>query len=167
MTELLDKISSYNLFNYLLPGILFAVIASKFTHYSFLGYEIVVALFLYYFIGLVVSRFGSLVIEPLLRWTGFVKYVEDYGTFVDASKTDPKVELLSEVNNTYRTLISLFVLLLLLKLYEKAAAHWPLLERFHLLVLVVILGATFVFAYKKQTEYVKKRIKANEHRQIV
>jgi hypothetical protein len=47
MLELLDEISSYNLFNYLLPGVLFAVMASKMTHYSFLGYDIVVAAFLY------------------------------------------------------------------------------------------------------------------------
>jgi hypothetical protein len=160
MTELLDKISSYNLFNYLLPGVLFAVIASKLTHYSFLGYEVVAAAFLYYFIGLVVSRFGSLVIEPLLKFTGFVKFAE-YKNFVAASKKDPKIELLSEVNNTYRTLCALFVLLLLLKLYEQLGVRWPFLERFYVIVLIVLLLVTFAFAYRKQTEYVKKRIKAS------
>jgi hypothetical protein len=89
MADLIDKISSYNLFNYLLPGVLFSVIASKLTHYTFLGYEIVVAAFLYYFIGLVVSRFGSLVIEPFFEFTGFVKFA-DYRTFIAASKQDPR-----------------------------------------------------------------------------
>jgi len=161
VAELLDKISSYNLFNYLLPGVLFAVIASKLTHYSFLGYEIAIAAFLYYFIGLVVSRFGSLVIEPVLRHTGFLKFA-DYKSFVAASKKDPKIELLSEVNNTYRTLCSLFVLLLFLKLYERSALRWPVLDRLGVGVLVLLLLLMFAFAYRKQTEYVKKRIKASE-----
>jgi hypothetical protein len=160
MLELLNKISSYNLFNYLLPGVLFAVIASKLTHYSFLGFDVLVAAFLYYFIGLVVSRFGSLVVGPVLRFTGFIKFA-DYKSFVAASKKDPKVELFSEVNNTYRTLCSLFLLLLLLKLYEKLSVHWPLLERFHVIILVLLLFITFAFAYRKQTEFVKKRIKVS------
>jgi hypothetical protein len=124
--------------NYLLPGVLFAVIASKWTHYSFLGYEVVVAAFLYYFIGLVVSRVGSLIIEPLFRRTGFVKSA-DYRKFVAACKLDPKIELLSEANNTYRTLCSLLVSLLILKLFETLVAHWPPLDRFRVLVLVVFL----------------------------
>jgi hypothetical protein len=161
MTELFDKISSYNLFNYLLPGVLFAVVASKLTHYSFLGYEVVVAAFLYYFIGLVVSRFGSLVVEPLFRFTGFVKFY-DYKSFIAACKKDPKIELLSEVNNMFRTLCSLFVLLVLLKLYEQLGVRWPLLERFHVIALIVLLFVTFAFSYRKQTEYVNKRIRASD-----
>lgn len=161
MAELLDKISSYNLFNYLLPGVLFAVFASKLTHYSFLGYDLVVAAFLYYFAGLVISRFGSLVVEPLFKRFGLVKYA-DYKTFVAACKTEPKLELLSEVNNTYRTLISLFVLLLCLKLYERVASYWAFLEKYHVIVLISLLAITFSFAYRKQTEYVKKRVKASE-----
>ena len=161
MADLLDKISSYNLFNYLLPGVLFAVIASKLTHYSFLGYEIVIAAFLYYFIGLVVSRFGSLVVEPLFKRTGFVKFA-DYKAFVTASKKDPRIELLSEANNTFRTLCALFVLLILLKLYERLSVRWPFLERFHVIILIILLFFTFAFAYRKQTEFVKKRMKANE-----
>ena len=67
LKELLSKLSSYNLFNYLLPGVIFVAVASKVTRYSFIQEDIVMGLFLYYFIGLVVSRFGSIVIEPILR----------------------------------------------------------------------------------------------------
>ena len=71
MKEILDKLSSYNLFNYLLPGVLFVVIASKVTRYGFIQDDIVIGVFLYYFIGMVISRFGSLVIEPLLNVSRF------------------------------------------------------------------------------------------------
>ncbi len=116
MKDLLSKLSSYNLFNYLLPGIIFVVLAKDLCNYSFIQQDIVIGVFLYYFIGLVISRFGSLVIEPLLRHVSFLKFA-DYKDFVAASKIDEKIELFSEVNNTYRTLCSLFILLGLLKIY--------------------------------------------------
>ena len=75
-------------------------------------------MFLYYFLGLVVSRFGSLVIGPLLKSFSFIKFA-DYRAFIDASKKDTQIEVLSEANNSYRTLCALFSLLLLLKLYAK------------------------------------------------
>jgi len=104
MKDILSKLSSYNLFNYLFPGILFVIVASKVTHYSLIQQDVVIGVFLYYFIGLVVSRFGSLVIEPILRKTSFLRFA-DYEDFVAALKKDEKLELLSEVNNTYRTLV--------------------------------------------------------------
>ena len=161
MKDLLSKISSYNLFNYLFPGIIFVILASEFTHYSFIHKDIVIGLFLYYFIGLVVSRFGSLVIEPLLKYLSFLQFSE-YKDFVAASKKDEKIELLSEVNNTYRTICSLFILLFLLKLYEKIEGIYPDLKEWNIIILVVLLLAMFLFSYRKQTSYITKRIEVNE-----
>jgi hypothetical protein len=158
--ELLSKLSSYNLFNYLLPGVVFVVAANKFTRYSFIQQDIIIGLFLYYFIGLAISRFGSIVIEPILRGVSFLKFA-DYKDFVAASKNDQKIELLSEVNNTYRTLSSLLVLLLLLKGYEKIEDEFAFLKDYGGIIVLGLLLVMFLFAYRKQTLYVVKRIKAN------
>ena len=160
MKELLSKLSSYNLFNYLLPGVIFVATASKFTRYSFIQEDIVIGLFLYYFIGLVISRFGSVVIEPILRGVSFLKFA-DYNDFIVASKKDEKIEVLSEANNTYRTLCSLFVLLLLLKVYERMEDRFVFLKDYGAMVVVALLLVMFLFAYRKQTLYIVKRIKAN------
>jgi hypothetical protein len=160
MKELLDKISSYNVFNYLLPGIIFAVLASNITHYTIVQRDLLTAPFLYYFVGLVMSRFGSLLLEPLLKCLSFVKFAP-YCDFVTASKRDDKLDLLSEVNNTYRTLCSLFILLLLLKLYTKLECALPPLKEWHATLLTVLLLVVFLFSYRKQTSYITKRIKAN------
>lgn len=160
MKELLDKISSYNLFNFLLPGVVFVALSSAFTGYSFVHDNLLIAAFLYYFVGLVISRFGSLVIEPALKRLGFLKFA-DHKEFIAASKQDEKIEVLSEVNNTYRTLCSMFVLLLLLKLYGRLAALLPELQEWNALILVAVLLLMFVFSYRKQTDYITQRIKAN------
>ena len=160
MKDLLDKISSYNLFNYLFPGILFAVISSKITSYPFLFDNLIIGAFIYYFIGLTISRFGSLVIEPLLRKTHFLKFA-DYNKFILASKKDDKIELLSEGNNTYRTLCSMLVLLLLLKLYEFIELVFPILKLWDTYILIVLLLILFLFSYRKQTNYITKRINSS------
>lgn len=160
LKELLSKLSSYNLFNYLLPGVIFVAAASKVTRYSFIQGDVVIGLFLYYFIGLVISRFGSIVIEPILRGVSFLKFA-DYNDFVAASKKDEKIEVLSEANNTYRTLCSLFILLLLLKGYERIEDRFVFLKDYGGMIVVALLLVMFLFAYRKQTLYIIKRIKAN------
>jgi len=161
MRELLDKLSSYNIFNYLLPGIVFVVFAGKLTHYSLVQPDIVLGAFLYYFIGLVISRIGSLVIEPVLKKISFVKFAE-YKDFVASAKSDPKLEILSESNNSYRTLSAMFLLLIALRIYEKVSGYFPRLVIWDAAVVVVLLFFMFLFAYRKQTRYITQRIGANQ-----
>ncbi len=82
MKELLDKLSSYNLFNYLLPGTVFVAAAQRISAHTFKDENIVVELFLYYFIGMVISRIGSLTIEPALKILKFIEFAE----YKDSSK---------------------------------------------------------------------------------
>jgi hypothetical protein len=159
MKDLLDKLSSYNLFNYLLPGILFAVLSKRFTHFSVIQDSLVLGVFIYYFIGLVISRVGSLVIEPVLKKISFLKFAE-YGDFVAASKSDAKIELLSETNNMYRTLLSMLVSLLLLKGYEVMAMKYQIPDEVGGGTLTLLLLIMFLFSYRKQTDYVRKRVGA-------
>lgn len=159
MNSLLEKLSSYNIFNYLLPGIIFVVVAKEFTHYSLIQQDIVVGIFLYYFVGLVISRFGSIIIEPFLRRVSYLNFA-DYKEFVAASQKDSKLDLLSEANNTYRTFCSLFALLFLLKLYDQIESRFPALKDWSLTIVVFALLVMFLFSYRKQTQYITKRIKA-------
>ncbi len=161
MKELLDKLSSYNIFNYLLPGVLFSVLASKMTELELIQKDIVVGVFIYYFVGLIISRFGSLIIEPLLKKIKFLKFA-DYKDFVQASAKDGKIEILSEANNMYRTFIATFLLLGLMKLYFLLAAKWYFLTDWSDWILVILIIGMFLFSYRKQTNYITKRINSQK-----
>ncbi|MGV8713058.1 MAG: hypothetical protein ACWA6R_10975 [Nitrosomonas sp.] len=160
MKELLDKLSSYNVFNYLLPGILFAAFVDRLTSLQILQKDILVGVFIYYFLGSVVSRIGSLFIEPILRKMGIVKFAS-YDDFVRVSKADPKLDVLSEANNMYRTLCSLMVCVGAIFLYDKASVIWPDLHTVAPAVLIICLFFLFIFSYRKQTAYITQRIKAS------
>jgi H+/gluconate symporter-like permease len=159
MKEIIDKISSYNLFNYLFPGIIFVIILPEITKYDLVQENNILGAFLYYFIGLVISRFGSLIIGKILqsKKLKFIKFA-DYSEFIFASDKDKKIELFSEINNMYRTLISLFCLLLFSILYQKVSDWLNISESLSYILLIISLIVLFVFSYRKQTSFITKRV---------
>lgn len=112
--------------------------------------DVILGMFLYYFFGLVLSRIGSILIEPVLRCTKIVQF-SDYARFVRASKLDDKIELLSEVNNMHRTIIAMLVVLLVISVCNRSATCSLTAG----LLGIVIL---FILSYRKQTSFVVKRI---------
>ena len=158
MKQFLDRISSYNIFNYLLPGAIFAGLGEKLTSYSFIQENILIGLFFYYFIGLVISRIGSLTLEELLKNIKFVCF-KPRRDFLKASKLDPKVEILSEQNNMYCTLCSVSIVLIVLKIYDQMIKdNLPLGTDINTYIFFVGLFVLFLFSYRKQTGYVTESI---------
>lgn len=159
MKDLLEKITSYNLFNYLLPGAVFVGLAKWFLDVDLVQENDLIGAFLYYFIGMVISRVGSLVIEPFLKYLNFIKMAE-YSEFISASKIDAKIEVLSETNNTYRTIASMLFVLIFLKLYFFIKSYFFVPDWVNPILLAIMLLVIFFYSYKKQTSYIKKRIAA-------
>lgn len=158
MKDLLDKLTSYNIFNYLLPGIVFSILVETFTSFHLIQKDIILGVFLYYFIGLIISRIGSIIIEPILKSIKFVRFA-NYPEFVAASKNDEKLLILSESNNMYRTFCSLFLLLILLKVYERVSLYLPQIHKWDIEITIIGLLILFIFSYRKQTNYITKRVK--------
>jgi hypothetical protein len=157
MKELFDRLSSYNVFNYLLSGIVFAVLAEKFLNYSLIQQNVLIGIFFYYFIGLIISKIGCLVIEPCLKKISFLRFVS-HQDLVNAANKDDKFKMLREVNNTYRSLCALFLLLLFLKLYETICVSFASLSEWSLILLIIMLLLFFLVFYKKQTALIAERI---------
>jgi hypothetical protein len=150
MSELLQKLSTYNIFNYLFPGVVFVILLNRYTEINLVVDDVILGMFLYYFFGLVLSRIGSILIEPALRCTKIVQF-SDYARFIRASKLDDKIELLSEVNNMHRTIIAMLVVLLAISICNGSVTC---------LLTTGLLGIVtlFVLSYRKQTSFITKRI---------
>ena len=109
---------------------------------------------------MIISRIGSLIIAPILKKMKITKF-ENYKDFVKASKKDEKIDLLSEVNNMYRTIIALIVTIGFLKFYNWLESKLIWLSNWNITIGLVFLLVLFVLSYKKQTKFITKRIKAN------
>ncbi len=157
MDKILDKLSTYNIFNYLFPGAVFCFVIDTYFHASLIQDNIMIGVFLYYFVGLVISRFGSIMLEPLLKKTKIIQFC-DYSDFIMESKKDSKIELLSEVNNMYRTILSMLVIIMMVAFYIKCTEFFPQIKEIGKYLIIIGLFVLFLFSYKKQTEYISKRV---------
>lgn len=111
----------------------------------------------YYFVGMALSRVGSLLVEPVLRRLSVVKSGE-YEKYLQASEVDPKLELMIEISNTYRTLATTFIVLLFFVFYLYTTSSLGLNPQWQLRLAVALLSLLFLAALSKQSDFVSKRI---------
>lgn len=67
--QVVEKISSYNIFNNLYPGILFIYLLKFMFGTNILSDNWFENLIVCYFVGMVLSRIGSIIIEPIMKKT--------------------------------------------------------------------------------------------------
>lgn len=110
MKELIEKIENYEIMTALIPGILFMLLFEYLTKCSIQKNGGIGYIFVGYFIGLVISRIGSLIIKPVLF--KFTKEAgENYDNYINACKVDTTIITFSKVKNMYRNLITMCILL--------------------------------------------------------
>ena len=153
METLSSLLSTYELFNNIFPGIIFSYFLSL-QNYNIIPNKIDIyeKLFLYYFIGLIISRIGSLFLEPFFR-----KFA-DYTKFLKAEEKNNKIAICVRVNNMYRSLIIVFFFNFLYLLYLILQNNFLFCTLLAKLLFILSFFFLFVFSYRKQTEYIRKRV---------
>ncbi|QIL02693.1 phosphohistidine phosphatase [Sphingomonas sinipercae] len=155
MDKLIDKIDSYNIFNYFVPG----AVVFEFVR-AFLGSaestDILSRLLLYYLTGLTVSRLGSLVLEPLFKMLKLVTH-SDYTSYVLACERDKKIELFVEIANMYRT-IYVGALVCLVITFVLSPPPYFVENLISIRIALGLLAILFFLSYRKQSGYVNKRV---------
>lgn len=163
--EILKKITRYNLFNYLLPGIIFIIFISKTTEFNIIELfnqnSIIILLFLAYFIGSIISRIGSLIVEPSLKLIKFIEFAK-YKDYLNAVKKDNKIDDLSEENNTYRTYTSLFLIVAIVHIFTFIFEYFLIDLKDIDFILSILFLILFMFSYRKQTSYIRNRVNKNK-----
>lgn len=166
MEKLMEKLDSYSILNNLLPGAVFVYLFEYIFEVDIVRDGIVENLFIYYFIGMIVSRIGSLVVEPLCRKTKWVNY-SDYSNYIRASRKDDKIDVLSEVNNSFRTILSMCLILITVKIYFLIVSWLKIPQSYNKFIVLVVITLIFAVSYRKQTKYVVNRVnRANEQEEV-
>ena len=162
VTNILGKLSSYNFFNNLYPGVLFVFLLRNIYGIELEWRNWIEAISVCYFIGMIMSRLGSIVIEPVLKNFSVIEYIS-YSDYIKASNINTPINILSETNNTYRTLLAMSFFLLLIKIgimvnvlcLSHGITVFQDYKEWELLIFLVIL---FGYSYRKQTIYIYKRV---------
>ncbi|MCE5964397.1 phosphohistidine phosphatase [Enterobacter roggenkampii] len=154
MDGLWEKISSYNIFNNLFPGALFVYFLERFTNVIISSDELIKNIVLYYFAGLLIGRIGSIVFEPILKLIRVVRFAP-YPEYLHACQCDSKIEVLQEVANMYRTLFSMFLLLLCILYFSDLFT-----DKGYIFAkgISYVFALIFLVAYVKQIHFIIKRV---------
>ena len=161
---LLEKASNYDFLNNIIPGSIFCCVYEKMSGHVIFGESFVTSLVLVYFAGILISRVGSLLVEPFCKFNfwkigSIVKYAP-YKDYIKAEKEDKKISLLLAKNNMYRTFVAMSGMLLSYRLVARVSnmpcLAWMHHYKFEILLLFVFV--LFVVSFRKQTSYVRKRV---------
>lgn len=161
MENFFNKLENYNIFNYILPAIIFDIGCKIYINLTIIPTSnVVIAVFAYYFIGLIISRIGSLIVKPLLWKLKILnkEYSSKESDFYKAEKEDPKIKILFTDYNMYRNFISTFFLLIIVKLFTIIQQHIALNSTFVQTIIILLLLVLFILSYKKQLQYIYKRV---------
>ena len=155
----LKKVSSYQLFNNFFPGVVFVTFLEQYTRFEILSGSVLQQVFVYYFVGMVLSRVGSLLMEPWFKCWKIVEYAK-YEDYNKARRQEAKLDILTETNNTFRTLASAFLCLMVASLIGECmnacqSGDFCLDGIFLLWFLLFVL---FVVSFRKQTSYIRKLV---------
>lgn len=157
MDKLIEKISSYNLLNNILPGAVIYYFLQLIIGDYDITLSIVGELLLYYFIGLLCSRLGSLILELICKKTRFIEYA-NYSDYLEAEKNNSKISVLLETNNMYRTFSSGFIILVFIIVIKIILNKSYFITNIFINIFVIFCFILFLFSYKKQTKYIKDRV---------
>lgn len=160
MIGIIEKLNSYQILTNLMPGAFFGL-GIKFLFGLMLptqnvGEEVIT----YYFMGLIINRIGSLVVEPILKKIGFVRFAP-YSEYTKIEKLDSKIITLSEMNNYTRSLLTSVLIFPIIGVLQVVYTKWTWLSTGWRIWVIALLILLFLFTYRKQTEYVRKRIETN------
>lgn len=154
-----DKLSQYSFLTNILPGTVLCIILKYLVGYDLIPDDYYQAGIVFYFVGLVNSRVGSLVIEPILKKVRWVRFVP-YRDFLQAEKNDDKLTVLNQENNVFRAYISVMFISMVGYVYKNCSVDLKNFITDESFVLITTLLVLFLFAYRKQTAFVRKRVES-------
>ena len=157
MDKFIEKLEEYKIFNYLLPGIIFTYLLKYYVGIDIFQSNVIEMAFIFYFIGSVISRFGSVVIEEILNKIKFIKY-SNYNDYINAVKKDDFIKKLLISNNTYRTLCAGFLLILIIKGVKELVNYFNLQTGIIYTIVIIFGFILYLLSFKKQTGIIVKRV---------
>lgn len=147
----------YNMLNCFLPGVSLCLLLKHMAGLNLMvgtDFEVV---FTCYFVGMIASRIGSLIVEPIMKQAKIISE-RNYDNFLDAERKDAKITVLSATNNSFRTYTAVCLIAMAVKIIMSVKSIVTTIGSCRDWIILVLLVLLFACSYKKQDGYLCKRI---------
>lgn len=153
MEKIFDKISSYHILNYIIPGFLYLYFTAE--QYIDKTDDYLLLFMKSYIIGLIISRISSLVVEKLVLVISNLKKIE-YNKYINATINDNKIEILMQDANMFRNICTAFCCIMVYRIINVLIPDIFVNVIFQVIIIVILI-ILFAISYIKQCKYVIKR----------
>lgn len=158
MNDFIFLLSNLRVVSSIVPGAILCIYINDFLKINILRHETIVNIFIFYAVGVIIGRIGSIVIEPLFESFGIIDK-ENYPNFIDAEIKNPKVSTIDEISRFYRSMATLMMLIIVGILFEYPMNLYPLTYVLGGHIVSVLILILMIKSYSKQSEYTANRIK--------
>ena len=145
----------YNFLTNILPDTVLCIMFKYVIGFDIIPSDYCQAGIVFYFVGIVNCRVGSLIIGPVLKKISWVKF-STYSDFIQAEKEDSKLTILSQENNVYRSYISVMLIAFIGFIYTNYSLGGYVFTIDKRLILILSLLILFLFAYRKRLLSLKR-----------
>ena len=157
MEKVLDRISEYGIINNIFPGAVFVYALDFLYKIKIYTDDVLTMIFIYYLVGVILSRVGSIVVEPILKKCNLLKRSE-YKAFIAAEQKDEKIQTLLGVGNMYRTLSATVIMLVVAKGIKELVSSYQWIKVLTIIVGIICLLVLLIVSYAKQSDCIRKRV---------
>lgn len=162
MEKFITSIPVYNLLTNLIPGTILAALLKFWVEdcdvFSLTDNIWILAVILY-FIGVVNSRISSLLIVPFLKKLKIVSGVDHVEfTKAELKDTSGKLTQLSRMGSEYRSYISVFLCVIIMKLIFSWTATRTIITDYSCEIILILGLMLFLLSYRKQVKYIISRV---------
>ncbi len=158
MSDFVFLLSNFRVVSSLVPGAALCIFINDFLKVNILKDEVILNLFIFYTVGVVVGRVGSIIIEPLFESFGIIDK-ENYPDYIDAEIKNPKVSTIDEISRFYRSLTTLMMFIIVGIVIEYPMKMYPMTNVLVMHIVSVLMLILMIKSYSKQSKYTAKRIK--------
>ena len=151
-----EKIDKYNLFTNIIPGFLLLIFNMYYFEIGRLG--VMEELIISYFVGLTLSRIGSIfVAEILFKLTA--EKGESYKEYINACEKDKKIDTLLQTRNTYRTICAMLLVAFLEIITSKVLKLISIPNDIMILIIISLLIIIYAISFCKNNKYIAERVR--------
>ena len=158
MEKIVNKMESYHIFTFIIPGTLFLLLCKLVCGINIDENNLIMLLFMSYFVGIIISRIGSLIVGNILNYVFNVK-LENYDNYISAEKKDEKIWILMKDGNMFRNLCTMTIIVLIIKIIMMLNLHKLLGNDALFLMAIILLIVLFSLSYVKQEKMIISRVK--------
>ena len=157
MDKILQALNQYDVVTCIIPGLVFCQLTDWMYCTKFMGTDAFNLLVTSYIFGLIISRIGSIIIEPFCEKVGII-HKAPYSEWVQAKKQDDEIDTITTKSTVYRSLSALIFFQMILYICWLFELQHIIFTRCGIFMLCLAAMGFIFFAYRKQVSYVHKRV---------